>query len=89
MQIEEIALKWSGVVSYVGGIGSFVLDSLSTGAVAFMALLVNWYYLRRRDRREQEKHDQDMTMSSTSKPPRKTKSTDTTTKSSTGKPPRK
>lgn len=58
--IEELMLRWSGLVSYLGGIFALVLDSLSTGVVAFLALLMNWYYLRRRDRREQEKHEQEM-----------------------------
>lgn len=58
--IEEIVLRLSGIGAYLGGIASLALDSLSTGAVAFLALLVNWYYLRRRDRREQQKHEQEM-----------------------------
>lgn len=58
--VEEIVLRLSGIGAYLGGIVSLALDSLSTGAVAFLALLVNWFYLRRRDKREQARFEQEM-----------------------------
>lgn len=60
--VEEITLWFSKAVSVMGGTLAFLADSVTTGAVAFLALLVNWFYARRRDardaeRREEEKRD--------------------------------
>lgn len=58
--VEEITLWFSKAVSVMGGAVAFLADSVTTGAVAFLALFVNWFYARRRDQREQEKHNLEM-----------------------------
>jgi len=65
--IEALMQRLTAAGAYVGGIISVVFANLqdavmANGAfvVSAFALAMNWYYLRRRDRREQAKFEQEM-----------------------------
>lgn len=64
--VEALIQRIAVLGAYLGSIISVIFANfqevvMANGAavVSVMTLLMNWYYQRRRDRREQEKHEQE------------------------------